>query len=206
MPGQLPRVRFLLSRFGSMLDKMLIWLQYLFDRISGPRGRAEELRAVRLRLADQDGRGVASREEVRLSLRLRGLRVLLVGCLGKVDACTRCVRPRSEAWPGGHCCSGHTEDLFTEAELSALKLSGTTSLLLRAPRSGSAGCVFRGPSGCSLAPAHRPSLCVRYMCCDLQRELALRPDGVETNRLQEEIRVTMEAFENRREERSSRRP
>jgi hypothetical protein len=184
-----------------MVDGVFIFIQFVFDRLLGPRTRADELRDVRRRLAGRAGPRVASPEEVRLALRLRVLRESLCAQLGRVEACTCCVRPRSLDWPGGHCCSGRTEDLFTEDELAALKLSGTTSSQLRSPLTGHAGCAFRGPLGCSLPPAHRPSLCVRYMCFDLQRELDLREDNEETNRLQAEIRRGFECFVNLRKAR-----
>lgn len=180
---------------------MFAWTIYIVDRLLGPRTRAEELRDVRCRLAEQINPGDASPAEVRLALRLRVLREELTARVGQVQACSQCVRPRSEAWPGGHCCSGHTRNLFTEPELAALRLSGTTPRQLKPPLSDHAGCAFRGPQGCSLKVAHRPNLCVRYICGELQNELDRRDDVPTIARLQEELRVKFDRFQAMRSER-----
>ncbi len=159
------------------------------ERILGPRTRAVELRVLRKRLAAVHGHRFADKEAVQSARRLRALRKELVTKLGRPRACAECVRPRSVDWPGGHCCSGSTEDLFPNDEIRALKLSGTRGRHWRAPRSDHRGCAFRGPAGCSLAPAHRPSLCVRYACFDLQREIDLGTNRDEINRLQEALRL-----------------
>jgi hypothetical protein len=184
-----------------MLISVLVSLRYFLDRLSGPRTRADELRDVRRRLVEQSGPGIASDAEVQLAQRLRLLRERLVAQFGAVEACGRCMRPRSAYWPGGQCCSGHTQRLFTEHELAALKLAGTTPALLRAPRGEHDGCAFRGPRGCSLGAAHRPCLCVRYTCRELQSELDQRNDIRAITRLQQELRVGFERFVERRQER-----
>ena len=189
-----------------MLVPVFIFLRYVFDCLVGPRRRADALREVRRRFADTEGSGVVSPEESASALRLRAFREALGARLGTVVACTDCVRPRSLDWPGGHCCSGRTAELFTDDELASLKLAGTTSLHLRsrspdlghAGRADHKGCVFRGPAGCALPPSHRPSLCVRYMCFDLQRELDRREDSEETNRLQAAIGREFASFVNQR--------
>ncbi len=187
-----------------MLVPVFIFFQYIFDCLVGPRKRADALREVRRRLADTEGRGVVSPEESASALQLRALREALGARLGTVVACTDCVRPRSLDWPGGHCCSGRTAELFTDDELASLKLAGTTSRHFKSPNLGHAGrsdhtgCVFRGPAGCALPPSHRPSLCVRYMCFDLQRELDRREDSEETNRLQAAIGREFTDFVNQR--------
>jgi hypothetical protein len=173
---------------------VFVSVKYVFDRLSGPRTRADELYDVRRRLVEQAGPGVASRAEEQLALELRLLREKLGARLGPVEACARCARPRSASWPGGDCCSGHTRDLFTDPELAALKLAGTTPAKLRAPRTRHAGCAFRGPKGCSLEAAHRPCLCVRYTCRELGRELGRRDDGPVSARLLEELRAGFERF------------
>jgi hypothetical protein len=184
-----------------MLARVLISVMYVLDRLSGPRTRADELRDVRRRLVGAAGPGVAIREEKRLALELRRLRERLGARLGPVEACARCSRPRSASWPGGDCCSGHTPDLFTDHELAALGLAGTTPAHLRAPRAPHAGCAFRGPRGCSLEAAHRPCQCARYMCRALGRELDRRGDGLASARLQEELRAGFERFVELRTER-----
>lgn len=165
------------------------------------RTRADEMNVVRCRLAQQAGSGVASPAEEQLAVRLRLLREELAARVGQVEACGQCVRPRSASWPGGHCCSGHTQNLFTDHELGALKLSGTTAAELRPPCADHAGCAFRGHRGCSLGAAHRPCLCVSYMCRELQSELYQRGDGPAIARLCEQLRVTFECFVTKRNER-----
>jgi hypothetical protein len=187
-----------------MLARVFVSANHALDRLSGPPARADELYDVRLRLVVEAGRGVASHEEERLAFALRRLREELWARLGPVEACARCARPASESWPGGACCSGHTEDLFTDHALAALKLAGTTPAHLRAPRGPHAGCAFRGPMGCSLEPAHRPCQCVSYMCRELGRELDGRGDGLASARLQEELRAGFERFVALRDARLSR--
>jgi hypothetical protein len=182
---------------------MFIAAAYVFDRLSGPGARADEIRDVRRRLVEQDGPGVAGVDEKKIALELRRLREELGARVGLVEACASCARPRSERWPGGACCSGHTRDLFTDDELAALRLSGTTPSRLRAPRTPHAGCAFRGARGCSLAVAHRPCQCVRYMCRELGRELDRRGDDRGSARLQEELRVGFERFVELQDERAA---
>ena len=180
---------------------MFVSVRHFFDRLRGPRTWADDLYDVRRRLAEQADPDVASQAEVQLALELRLLRERLVALFGTVQACARCVQPRSASWPGGHCCSGHTQALFTDDELAALRLAGTTTAQLKAPHASRAGCVFRGPQGCSLTAAHRPCLCVRYTCRDLQSELDRRGDGPTCALLQEELRVRFERFVELRNER-----
>jgi hypothetical protein len=188
-------------RWGELQVRASIALRYLLDRLIGPRARADELCDVRIRLAEQAGRGVASHEEEQVALSLRLLREKLWARFGPVEACARCALPRSASWPGGDCCSGNTRDLFTDHELAALKLAGTTSSKLVAKSTRHSGCVFRDPEGCSLEAAHRPCVCVRYTCRELERELVRRGVGPESARLQEELRVEFERFVALRNER-----
>lgn len=77
-------------------------------------------------------------------------------------------------WDGGFCCGGETEAIFVEAELATLAVAGARPADLRPPKDTEelAGCVFRGPRGCSLAAEHRPSICLAHLCGDVGRELA----------------------------------
>jgi len=184
-----------------ILAQVFAWVHCIFDRLFGPRTRADELRDVRARLAAQIKPGVANPAEERLALRLRELREELSARVGQVQACSQCVRPRSADWPGGQCCSGHTRNLFTEPELASLRLSGTTPARLKPPRADQAGCAFRGPKGCSLQIAHRPNLCVRYICGEMLSELGERGDIPAIAQLQEELRVQFERFVAMRNER-----
>ena len=97
-------------------------------------------------------------------------------------------------WPGGHCCSGPTRNLFTDEELAALRLARTTPGVLRLPRGAHSGCAFRGPLGCSLDAAHRPSLCVRYTCRDLEAELGRGPSRSTVRDLQRQLAAAFDRF------------
>jgi hypothetical protein len=156
---------------------VLIAARYLVDRARHPRSRADELRALRTRLVELPG--CADAVERELAGELRDLRARVTEALGRVDACGQCTAghplPASQ-WSGGHCCSTNTADVFTEDELAALSAAGTRPGHLRPPRSEHAGCIFRGPAGCSLDAAHRPTVCSRYMCGDLRAELHARGD------------------------------
>lgn len=156
---------------------MLIAAQHLIDRLRHPRSRADEVHAVRRRLVAQPAPSAASDEELRLARELLRLRGELTQALGDVASCAGCARGHSlphGRWSGGQCCGGRTEDIFTDDELAALRLSGTTPARLTPPSSDHAGCAFRGPQGCSLDVADRPNLCVRYVCRELEAELASR--------------------------------
>lgn len=180
---------------------MFTWASYLWGRFSGSSARAVEVRDVQRRLAAQPDCRIASPAEVQIAVRLRSIREEMSAQIGEVEACRHCVRPRSPGWPGGHCCSGHTEDRFTDCELGALRLSGTQRRHLRPPRSEHAGCAFREPRGCSLDVAHRPFLCVSYLCRELRSELDKRGDGPTIARLKKKLHVEFGRFEEARNER-----
>lgn len=136
-------------------------------------------------------------EMIALARELRELRAELVSTLGAVRSCSGCAIGHPEPfghWPGGHCCGGRTEDLFTDDDLAALKLSGTTPSQFRAPSSDFAGCAFRGPSGCSLDPGDRPNLCVRFICRTLEVELRERGDLREVRQLERRLEQVFERF------------
>jgi hypothetical protein len=177
-----------------MLARVLLALSYLRDRLAGPRSRADELLALRRRLLAQAGPGRASDAEEHLACRLRELREQLAGRLGQVKACALCTGSPSPSWPGGQCCSAETQGLFSEHELAALRLAGTTPGHLQPPPGSHRGCAFRGPVGCSLAVAHRPSVCVGYACRELVVELRRRGDAPAITRLQDELQMVFQRF------------
>jgi hypothetical protein len=174
-----------------MLTRVFLAVRYILDRLSGPRSRADEVHDVRRRLAAQDGPKTASRCEAELARRLRGLREQMAAELGPAQACAHCDEGR---WPGGQCCSARTRDLFSDDELAALKLGGTRAVHLKPAHGGHRGCAFRGPSGCSLVAAHRPSVCVGYACRDLLVELHRGGQGAANARLQDELGETFRRF------------
>ena len=176
---------------------MLIAAQHLVDRLRHPRSRADEVRAVRLRLVAQPAPSAASAEELTLAQELRRLREELTRALGGVTACAGCARGHSlphGRWSGGQCCGGRTEDIFTDDELAALRLSGTTPGRLEPPRSDHAGCAFRGPRGCSLEVADRPNLCVRYVCRELEAELAERGTLADVKKIARDLGRAFDRF------------
>ena len=155
---------------------MLIAAQHLVDRLRHPRSRADEVAALRRRFAASEP---ATEEEVALGEELRRLREALAEALAGVESCSRCARghplPHGR-WNGGHCCGTETTKVFTDDEVAALRLGGTTPARLVPPRGDHAGCAFRGPEGCSLAVADRPNICVRFICLELEGELRERGD------------------------------
>jgi len=177
-----------------MLARGFLSLRYLRDRLSGPPSRAAELLALRRRLLAEAAPGSASRAEEQLALRLRELRERLAAQWGHVEACAHCTQPPSPDWPGGQCCSAETQELFSEHELAALRLAGTTAADLKPPRGRHSGCAFRGSSGCSLAVAHRPCVCVGYACRELLVELQRRGDAPASAGLQDELQRTFQRF------------
>lgn len=177
---------------------MLISPRMLVDRLRHPRSRADELARLRARFEAQPGPREVTEAQRALALRLRALRVELSAAVGRVDACGGCAKGHplpSGRWDGGHCCGGRTLDIWSAAEALALKLGGTSATKLEAPRGDHAGCAFRGATGCSLTPADRPSICLRYICMDLRAELRARDDWPHIAALAHELSEGMKAFE-----------
>jgi hypothetical protein len=177
---------------------VLIPVQRLVDGLRHPRSRAGEAAALRRRLAAAPGPGIASAEEVEAALAIRRLKVALAAAFGAPSSCGGCARghplPHGR-WNGGHCCSGRTEEIFTDAEVAALRLAGTTpARLTLPPPSDHAGCAFRGPDGCSLDPGDRPALCAAYVCRDLEAELRDRGAHGAIKALRAELRAAVERF------------
>ena len=157
---------------------MLIPVQRLLDGLRHPKTRADDLERVRRLLVRQASE--ATPEETAIALTLRGLREAMAEAIGDVSSCGRCARGHplpNGRFDGGHCCGARTEQLFTQPELRALRLAGTRPADMTPPAPcDHAGCAFRGERGCSLDVAHRPSLCVRYVCRELESELRERGD------------------------------
>ena len=154
---------------------MLIPVERLLIRMRQPGSRADELVALRARLRAARSAAVDDVERG-LALEVRARKLRLAGELREVSSCRSCAI--GEPWPRGHhdggaCCAGVTADLFDDDEVAALAHAGTRPRDLTPPagRDGHAGCAFRGPRGCTLAVAHRPGRCVRYLCETLAREL-----------------------------------
>lgn len=155
---------------------VIIAVQHLVDRIRHPRSRADEVAALRRRFAAADP---GSADEVALAAEMRDRREALSAALAGVTSCAGCARrhplPHGR-WDGGHCCGTGTFNVFTDDEIAALRDGGTTPARLVPPAGDHAGCAFRGPTGCSLAVADRPNICVRFLCMELEGELRARGD------------------------------
>lgn len=155
-------------------------------RLRTPGSRKAELAGLKQRLRDSiraRRRDEGSRE---LALEVRRLKQRISGQLAEVRSCTTCAQ--GYPWPaaafdGGLCCSGVTADVFSGNEIEALAAAGTHARDLRPPTDTYAGCVFRGATGCSLEPEHRPSVCIRYLCKVLRHELHSRGllDAIESD-------------------------
>ncbi len=176
---------------------MLIAAQYLVDRLRHPRSRADDVVLLRRRFAAEPAPSRVSAEERELALELRRLREALSAALEGVASCSGCARghplPHGR-WRGGHCCGTRTELVFTDDEVAALRAAGTTPLALSPPGGDHAGCAFRGPLGCSLPPGDRPSICVRYICRELEQELDERGDRREIKALAASLGKAFERF------------
>ena len=158
-------------------------------------GRADAS-AVKKRLLGAGDGGAHERE---LAERLLALKREMAGATGQVRACSTCAE--GQAWPrgayaGGDCCSGLADNVFSDDEIAALALTGTRARdLVEPPRDDAqAGCVFRGAHGCSLAVDHRPSVCVRYACTKLQRELSRLGRLDSTEQIARELGEVLAAF------------
>lgn len=180
---------------------MFVSVRHLIDRARHPKRRADDLRALRERLAALPGPRSADPDLVSVACRLAELRTAMRDALTDVRSCSTCAKGHPEPfghWDGGHCCGGATERVFSDDELAALKLSGTTAGRLVPPDAELAGCAFRGPTGCSLPIRDRPNLCVRFVCRELEAELAARGDLPRIRALQDELQRTFAHFAQQR--------
>lgn len=185
---------------------MLITARYLVDRLRYPRSRADDVVALRRRFAAAAAPDQASAEEIALAAEMRRLREELSSALSGVVSCSGCAHghplPQGR-FRGGHCCGTRTALVFTDDEVAALRLSGTTPARLVPPAGDVAGCAFRGPLGCSLEVADRPNICVRFICMELQGELRERGDLREIKAIDAALTRAFERFRRLRGERTA---
>lgn len=172
-----------------------------------PRSRHNEVASLRLRLVSEALPAEATPREVQLALELREMREQMLVLIGEVQSCRICGKgyplPNGR-WDGGYCCGGVTENLFKQDELACLRASGTRPRDLRPPRCDHAGCAFRGPRGCTLPPAHRPNLCLRYACKMLNEEYQQRGIDKDVKSLASRMQRTFAEFQTLRRERLQR--
>jgi len=176
--------------------RVLVPVGDLVRRWRGPRSRATETDAVRRRLADAAREG-GSDEAVALARELRELKPQVLAAFEGVEACGGCGSGRSlphGRWDGGFCCGGRTEGVFDEHEVAALALGGARPRDLQGPGGDHAGCAFRGPDGCSLDARDRPSLCVRFVCRELEGELRASGEWTRVRALTQRLETTFARF------------
>lgn len=148
-------------------------------------------------------------DERGLAAQLLALKREMAAATGEVGSCASCAGglpwPRG-AYAGGDCCSGLADNVFSDDEVAALALTGTRPRdLVEPPRDDAqAGCVFRGARGCTLDVDDRPSVCVRYACTRLQRELARLGRLDRTEAIARELGTTLVAFTAAHEARTGR--
>lgn len=192
-----------MSPFARVFRVLLHSLGRLDPRIR-PKTRANEVASLRLRLLSEATSDQASPREVELARALCSMRERMLTLIGEVEACRSCGKgyplPNGR-WDGGYCCGGTTENLFKQEEIACMRCSGTQPADLRPPRDDHAGCSFRGRFGCSLAPAHRPNLCVRYACRMLSEEYERRGIATEVRALASEMQRTFGEFQELRSKR-----
>lgn len=176
---------------------MFVPLERLFpSRLD--RARAKELRRLRARFTAQAPRWDTDHTARALAHRILELKRALASAFSDVTACATCARgcaPPAGAFEGGRCCGTSTLTVFSPVEVRALRLAGVDAP--SEPAEGGhadAGCLFRGPSGCSLSPAARPSVCAVYVCLDLGDELDRRDDAPSIAALRRELAETFSRF------------
>ncbi len=175
---------------------MLLPVGELVRRWRGPRSRALAIDAVRTRVASAAKTG-GSDEAKALAEELRELKPQVLAAFEGVKACGGCGAGKSlphGRWDGGFCCGGRTEGVFDEHETAALGLGGTRARDLRGPAGDHAGCAFRGPEGCSLDARYRPTLCVRFVCRELEGELRESGDWARVRALTQRLETTFARF------------
>jgi hypothetical protein len=175
---------------------VLVPVRDLVRRWRSPPSRVTEVDAVRKRVGAAARRG-ASDEAVALAQELRTLKPQVLAAFRGVTACRGCAKGRSRPhgrWDGGFCCGGRTEGVFDEDESAALALAGTRPRDLRPPGGDHAGCAFRGPDGCSLDARDRPSLCVRFVCRELEAELRATGEWTRVRALTQKLETTFARF------------
>jgi len=172
--------------------------QLLRRRPTEPRSRTGELVTLRARFRAQPSAREAGPEAVKSAMRLCALRTAMSTAFAHVEACGGCAKGRPDPhghWRGGACCGSRTLDLFSPIEVASLKLAGVSPGDLEPPRGDHAGCAFRGEAGCSLAPEHRPNICVRYVCLELRAELLEKPEWRRISELGAALRDELARFE-----------
>lgn len=177
---------------------MLVLVQHLLRGGRFGRGRGTKLGRLLARFEAQPGFRLADRRLREMAARMLQLKTRLSAELEGVRACSECARGcamPSGHFDGGRCCGTSTLEVFTQAEVRAMKLAGIAPPLEpAADGADEAGCLFRGARGCSLEPAGRPARCVVYVCAELRAELdGAEPEGI--HELRRQLDHAMKEFE-----------
>lgn len=178
---------------------MLILVQHLLRGGRYGRERTAQLGRLLARFEAQPGPRFADPHARALAAELIDLKRRLSHAMAGAKACsscaTGCIAP-SGYFEGGRCCGTGTLDVFTQAEVRALKLAGVAPPTEPADTGDErAGCLFRGATGCSLDPESRPARCLEYICLDLRVELEDSPRFDEIQSLRRELVETFRRFE-----------
>lgn len=189
---------------GSWLHTVLSTVTRHLGLFAQPDSVQNDLASLRLRLIAEAGPHEVGPQERDLANELRLMREQMTRLIEPVEACRTCAKgfplPNGR-WDGGYCCGGTTENVYSQAELASLRASGTDPKDFRTRVTQQAGCVFRGPRGCSVAPAHRPNLCIRYACRPLRDEYKHRGIASEVSILASRIQRTFQHLCTLRDER-----
>ena len=187
---------------------MLSAVRTLVDRVLYPRSRADELLSLRRRFrAARKLAQACSAEELAIAKTMREQRTRIAAATRQPRTCTLCAKkypPPHGQWDGGYCCGTDTWRVFTDDELVAIAAAGTSVDELQAPRCEHAGCVFRGPTGCSIPPAERPNICLRYLCLPLVAELRAQGELKSIDAMCKELETDFRRFTELRSAREQR--
>lgn len=173
---------------------MLIAVERLLIRVRQVPSRAEELITLGARVREMRAE-TPSVDELAIANEIRSVKRRALTALSHVTSCATCATGKREprgTFAGGDCCSGITNDLFSEEQLAPLVQAGTTPRKLKAPRTAHAGCAFRGATGCTLDADDRPARCIHYTCWGLRNELRKRGELQAMDEQLDELKVLME--------------
>jgi hypothetical protein len=178
---------------------MLVLVQHLIAGGRYGRVRTAELGRLLARYEAQPGPLLADPSVRALARRIAHLKRELSEALAGVRACAGCARgcvAPAGYFEGGRCCGTATLDVFTQAEVRAIKLAGVAPPSAPAEDGDErAGCLFRGSAGCSLAPESRPARCLEYVCLELGVELDESERSDRVHALRRELSEALARFE-----------
>lgn len=180
-------------------SRVLILVQHLIDAGRFDRARVAELGRLLARYEAQPGPMFADPMVCAVAERIVHLKRALSSAIGNVRACSGCARgcvAPAGYFEGGRCCGTSTLEVFTQAEVRAMKLARVPPPSHPAEDGAErAGCAFRGSAGCSLSVEQRPMRCVEYVCHELRMELEDTDRFDRIQALRRELTATFARFE-----------